>query len=278
VTALLARIAQAFRSLPAAGTTVAVVLSGVLALAIAGPLVYRAVDDGGGGGGGETTTAAGPESDANGNGNGNGNGRPDGDGVPDTVGPPPDGAGSGGSGTGGGPGTGGGGSTGGTDPGDAPPPGEVPPPGGTLPPPTTPPTTNPPVTPEPVLLVSKEPNRAGAVPLDGARLGGLVHPFVTDKNQATDRVDFFLDDPDMKGAPFSSDAEPEFDFCGTDRLGLAIPFNTLAVAIGSHVITAKVTGTGGTTVVVSAKVQIENIIPPLLPPVLPPICGLPIFE
>ena len=273
MTGFFARIGQAFRSLPTTGTNVAVVLSGVLALAIAGPLVYRAIDDDGGGGG-DTTTAAGPDSGANqGNGNANGQGGGANDTEPGGAPSPGDSGGGGAGGTGTGGGTSGTGTAGGgTAGGETQPPTEPPP--VTVPPTTTPTTTNPPVQPAPELLVSKEPNRAGAMPLDGAVLIGPVHPFVVDANSATDRVDFFWDDPDMKGAPFSTDPDPEFDFCGTDPKGLAFPFNTVSVPNGSHVVTVKVTGLAGPPIVLSAKVDIRNVIPP----VLPPICELPVLE
>jgi hypothetical protein len=275
VSALIARLTQAFRALPTTGTAVAVVLSAALAVGIAGPLVYRAIDDGGGGGG-DTTTAAEPDTGGgqNGNGNGdNGTGPLDGDNGTDVPIPPGGipGGGSAGSATG----VGGSGTPtappGGSPGGDVPPP-ETGPGGPTVPPPTTtPPTTDPPVEPDPVLLVAKEPNRTGAVPLDGAVLTGSVFPFVADGNAATERVDFFWDDPEMKGAPVSSDLDPDFDFCGTDGAGLAIPFNSVFAPNGSHVMTVKVTGLEGTTVVRSAKLEIRNIIPD----VLPPLCGLP---
>ncbi|MGH9025489.1 MAG: hypothetical protein ACRDWD_05135 [Acidimicrobiia bacterium] len=242
---------------------VATVVSALVALGIAGPLIYRALDDSGGGGS-DNPTAAGSEPGGGGNGASGGAGA-DGDG-----GLPPTPGGEGGTGVGGA----GGATQGGTgEPAPEPPtsPADLPPGGdASTTTTTTTTTTKPPVQPKPVLLVSKEATRVGAVPLDGAQLGGLVYAFVVDANRVTDTADFFWDDPDMKGRPFSTDPEPAFDFCGTDVAGLAIPFNTLAVPNGSHEMTVRVTSTEDIVVAITAKLEVKNIIPPKEPP---PVCG-----
>jgi hypothetical protein len=285
VTPLLTRVARAFRAIPTArtGPVVATVVSALVALGIAGPLIYRAIDDDGGGGD-STASAEGSEPDRGGgsgkSANGGGGNSANGGGEPGVTLPSPGGGdgtgaatgdGSGGGGGGGGDtGSGTDGATSGESTGSVAEPPAIPTP--TLPPPTTSPTTNPPPQPEPVLLVSNEATREGAVPLDGAQLGGLVHPFVDDPKKATDTVAFFWDDPTMQNDPITTDPDPEFDFCGTAPTGLAIPFNTQAVPNGSHQMTVKVKGNEGTVIVLTATIDINNVIPR----VPPPVCGSPV--
>lgn len=283
-----ARIALWVRSTPRAGLLAAAIVSAVLALAIAGPLVYRALEDRSSHG--DPPAAAGSAREDAGRGRGDrGDRTGGGDQVALGAAPGgPGGSGGGGSGGGGSGGTGGGDGdgSGGDGSGDsgAPAPGTRPTPTPSTPTTTTTTTTSPTTTtttttapppkPEPALLVSREPNRAGAVALDGETLSGLVHVFVADKNAATDAVEFFWDDPEMAKDPFSKDPDPEFDFCGTDAAsGLAMSWNTLTNANGEHVLTARVTGFDGTVVVVSAKVQIQNSDKAAPPTCVPPKVG-----
>jgi hypothetical protein len=277
MTALLARLARATRVIPGSGPgpVAATVVSALVALGIAGPLVYRALDEAGGGG--DAPTAAAPEPDQRAGGNDDGNRNGDGD-EPEVALPAPD---EGGAGDGGG-GDGSGGasdavtsatSVDGPSPSAAEQPAAPPPtsppttPPTTTPPTTTPPTTNPPPEPEPVLLLSKEPTRDNAIPIEDTTVGGFIYVFVEDANQATDAVAFFVDDE-----PVRTDSTPDFDLCGTTPTGDAEPFNTKGLLNGWHSITARVTGAEpDEPITVTAKIEVKNLFPD--PP--PRDCGAP---
>ncbi|RMD62999.1 MAG: PKD domain-containing protein, partial [Alphaproteobacteria bacterium] len=105
------------------------------------------------------------------------------------------------------------------------------------------------------LLVSTRPERTGAVPLSGQTVSGAIYVFVDPEDgirtSFAERVDFYLDDPTMRGAPVQRERSAPYDFAGGDGT-LARPFDTGTLARGSHTITAAVPLADGTTEIIHA--------------------------
>jgi N-acetylneuraminic acid mutarotase/glucose/arabinose dehydrogenase len=99
------------------------------------------------------------------------------------------------------------------------------------------------------LLLSLAPNRSNPVPLEGSTVDGPIHVFVS-PTSGLNRVRFFLDDPNMVGAPRQTENSQPFDFAGTASNGTAVAFNATALATGTHSITAAIDRTDGTSGVV----------------------------
>ena len=98
------------------------------------------------------------------------------------------------------------------------------------------------------VLVSLNPDRSGATALDGETLFGEVYVF-TAPDDDVDRVDFYLDDPSMSGAPYHSEGAGPFDLEGGATTA-ANPFDTRDLSDGEHTITAAIdTSTSGEVVV-----------------------------
>lgn len=106
------------------------------------------------------------------------------------------------------------------------------------------------------LFVSKYPNRARPISLDGRTLGSKVFVFVRPEAGVRE-VRFWLDDPAMRTAPRQREAKPPYDFRG-GSLSLATAFDTTTVADGPHTITAAVTTTSGAVRVLTAAITIAN--------------------
>ena len=93
-----------------------------------------------------------------------------------------------------------------------------------------------------MLVVSEQPERTDAIPLDGVMLSGQVYVFFDDTGLDVKKVTFFLDD--VKG---KTDRHSHFDFRGTARGDQGKPWDTDSEPTGSHTISAVVTFKDGTT-------------------------------
>ncbi|MPZ99206.1 MAG: hypothetical protein GEU80_07680 [Dehalococcoidia bacterium] len=101
------------------------------------------------------------------------------------------------------------------------------------------------------LRVSGSGTRSGATALHGATLDGNAYIFMA-PDTGISRVRFFLNDPQMKKAPFSKEGKQPYDFARTAGDGRAYPWNTSSVAAGEQVVTAEVTTSSGRREIVQA--------------------------
>jgi large repetitive protein len=101
------------------------------------------------------------------------------------------------------------------------------------------------------LQVSLSPDRSSPAPLEGATLEGDVYVFVPSAPEIT-RVRFFLDDPQMTGTPRTIEKNAPWDFAGGNSNGTAKPFNASNLTAGSHVVTAAIDRSDGSSVAESA--------------------------
>jgi glucose/arabinose dehydrogenase/N-acetylneuraminic acid mutarotase len=111
------------------------------------------------------------------------------------------------------------------------------------------------------LQVSLSADRSSPAPLEGAELAGSVYIFVPDSAGIT-RVRFFLDDPQMTGSPRVTEKNAPWDFAGTASNGTAKPFDVSSLASGSHVVTASIDRSDGSTISVSATFTVGDSSPP----------------
>jgi large repetitive protein len=111
------------------------------------------------------------------------------------------------------------------------------------------------------LEVSLSADRSSPVPVEGATLAGNVYIFVPSAPEIT-RVRFFLDNPQMAGTPRVTERNAPWDFAGTSSSGTANPFDASSLAGGSHVVTAAVDRSDGTTVAESATFTVDSPPPP----------------
>ena len=107
------------------------------------------------------------------------------------------------------------------------------------------------------LQVSKSADRSSAAPLEGATVEGPIYVFVPPAAEIRE-VRFYLDDAGRVGAPRQIEQRPPWDFAGTTTTGTARPFNTTGVVDGSHVITAVVLVSDGSTTVQNATFTVSN--------------------
>jgi hypothetical protein len=82
------------------------------------------------------------------------------------------------------------------------------------------------------LMMSSSPDRSNPVSLSGRAVSGNIYVF-TSPGSGVYRVRFYLDDPNMVGAPRQVETNPPHDFAG-GTVSLANLFKTMAVADGSH--------------------------------------------
>ena len=117
------------------------------------------------------------------------------------------------------------------------------------------------------LLVSTSPDRSSPVALEGQSVTGNIYVFVS-PGTGIKRVDFFVDDPTMSGAPFKSDGKAPYDLAGTASGGGAVAFDTTLIPDGSHSVTAAVVikATGATEVATSTFTVNNGTTPPPPPP------------
>jgi hypothetical protein len=109
----------------------------------------------------------------------------------------------------------------------------------------------------PSLLVSAAPDRSSPAPLDGSTRGGVIYAFVGPATGVS-RVRFFVDDPQMSGAPRQTEKAPPFDLAGTAADGTAFPFDTRQLTDGPHAVTAAIDLTAGGSEVVHAFFTVAN--------------------
>ncbi len=114
-----------------------------------------------------------------------------------------------------------------------------------------------------VLRVSTSPTRAGAVPLNGALVGGDVYIFVDPTTDIVD-VEFYLDDPEQDDDYIQKEEVPPYDFAGTEVAnGMAKPFHTDALQDGVHTITVLIDRHKKSDVEFTATFTVNN----------PAVCG-----
>jgi glucose/arabinose dehydrogenase/N-acetylneuraminic acid mutarotase len=112
------------------------------------------------------------------------------------------------------------------------------------------------------LLLSLSPDRSAAGALQGASVHEDIYVF-TQSTVAITRVRFFLDDPQMTGAPRQTENGAPYDFAGSVTSdGTAKPFSTRTIADGSHTITAAIDQKTGGTVVLHGTFTVKQL--PLL--------------
>ncbi|QDB80226.1 hypothetical protein FE251_13175 [Georgenia wutianyii] len=86
--------------------------------------------------------------------------------------------------------------------------------------------------------------RSSPGPLDGADVQGVIHPFLTG-NAGVSAVSWWLDDPQMTGAPVRTDTAAPFDYSPGSVAHSSAPFDTATLPDGEHTITARVTTSTG---------------------------------
>jgi Glycosyl hydrolases family 16 len=105
-------------------------------------------------------------------------------------------------------------------------------------------------------------DRSGGVALQGQTdLSGIVYVFAPDGSKMR-RVEFFLDDPSLSGAPRQVENNAPWDFAGTLSSALANPFDLSTLAAGSHSISARVLYRNGTTTTSTAQFSVAEPPPP----------------
>jgi parallel beta-helix repeat protein len=110
------------------------------------------------------------------------------------------------------------------------------------------------------LVVSRNPNRGAAVSLQGQALTGTVHIFLATSVSDFSEVRFYLDDPAETGRPRQIERIAPYDFAGGDK-SLARPTDLSTLAAGSHMITAVMVLTDGSTKEVSADFTVASVTP-----------------
>ena len=115
------------------------------------------------------------------------------------------------------------------------------------------------------LSVSTQSNRNGGVALQGATVGGSVYVFTSPASQPANfnptgisGVCFWLDNPSMSGPANHCEAAVPYDYAGSASTTIANPWNTTAVANGTHTITQLVTLSAGGTQTSTATFTISN--------------------
>jgi hypothetical protein len=109
------------------------------------------------------------------------------------------------------------------------------------------------------LLVSASADRSAPEPLAGKTVRGNIHVFVTPETGIA-RVRFFLDDPEMMGAPRQTERYAPYDFAGSIG-SLSNAFDSTQLPNASHTITAAVDLAVGGTEVVSATFSVAKELP-----------------
>lgn len=111
---------------------------------------------------------------------------------------------------------------------------------------------------EPFALMWRSSSTATAATLDGAQVAGTVYVSL-DTEAEVSGVRFYLDDPQMAGAPRQTENSAPWDFAGgtgTDPN----PFDTRQVSDGPHTITAAVTQSDGNESIVHAAFVVANTV------------------
>ena len=115
------------------------------------------------------------------------------------------------------------------------------------------------------VLVSTSPDRSSPVSLDAGTVTGSIYAFVSPETGIS-RVRFFVDDPAMSGAPFSTDTTAPYDLAGTGKKGTALAFDTTVLPDGPHGVTVSIELSVGVTEVVTSTFTVDNGTSPPPPP------------
>src|SRR6266536_2725279 len=115
------------------------------------------------------------------------------------------------------------------------------------------------------LSVSNSSNRSSAVALQGASISGSVYVFTSNAGNLQNStpsgissVCFWLDNTAMSGTATHCEAAVPYDYAGSASTSAGSPWNTGAVANGTHTITQKVTLSAGGTEVDTASFTVQN--------------------
>ena len=104
-------------------------------------------------------------------------------------------------------------------------------------------------------------DRQGSEDLEGAVLDGDAYVFLDDGGRTDlDEVLFYLNDPNRQNAPYQSEGAAPWDFAGTSNTGggVAVAWDTTALADGEHTITAEVRLDDGSTEILTDNFAIDN--------------------
>jgi Domain of unknown function (DUF1996) len=107
------------------------------------------------------------------------------------------------------------------------------------------------------LMVSLNPDRSHAVPLDGLTVQGDIYVFVR-SSRGLRKVDFYLDDWRPDTAPARTETVRPFDLAGTAVDGKARPYDTTKLVDGSHTIKVVWTWRSGRTSSRRATFTVDN--------------------
>ncbi|MBE9580321.1 MAG: tandem-95 repeat protein [Proteobacteria bacterium] len=107
------------------------------------------------------------------------------------------------------------------------------------------------------LLLSTSSDRSNSVSLQSETVTGNIFVF-TGPDEGVEQVSFYLDDPDMNGAPRQVEEVIHYDFAGTAGDDSANPFDTTQISNGQHEITAFIELTAGGSRTVSATFTVAN--------------------
>jgi len=126
-------------------------------------------------------------------------------------------------------------------------------------------TINPPGTATYALSVSTQSNRSGGIALDGATLAGNAYVFTSLASQLTNfnptgitQVCFWLDNASMSGAATHCESAVPYDYVSSASTTTANPWNTTAVANGTHTITQLVSLSAGGAETDTATFTVSN--------------------
>ena len=106
------------------------------------------------------------------------------------------------------------------------------------------------------LLLSDNPNRSNAIPLESANLSGTAYIFAPGDPNIKE-VTFYLDA--KTGNPFNTTNTAPFDFNGTQSDGSAIGLDTSLLTNGSHSIYANILLNDNTIITQAAFFNVDNI-------------------
>ncbi len=136
--------------------------------------------------------------------------------------------------------------------------------------PPAPPAPTEPVTPSTPfdLVFSDSSDRSDAQDLQDAVLSGDSFVF-TRGTDGVRQVQFYLDDPETKGAPAQTERVAFYDFAGTAGR-IAKAWDTSTLEDGAHTITARVTAGDGSVTLITESFLIDNAPEPTAPPGPPP--------
>jgi hypothetical protein len=107
------------------------------------------------------------------------------------------------------------------------------------------------------LLVSVQPDRSGAIPLEGRAVTDEIYVFV-DPETDIDRVRYHLDDADRTGAAIQTENSPPYDLAG-GSVDVARAFRTTDITEGPHVITTHVERFDGGTETIHTTFVVDHV-------------------